>query len=85
MKITHPAVRLQDPDPIAGLAVAVGALHAQHPATGGFAGGFGGPVGIGELAGGRIVAIAAPIGPVSLGLHAGGSQQTCQHQQREAS
>ena len=52
MQTAHATVWLQDANPVTWPAIAFGALHAQHPPTGGLTRGVGGAVGIGELAGG---------------------------------
>ncbi len=86
MEIADSTVRLEDADSITGLAIAVRALHAEHPSSSGLARGIGGTVWIGELARRRAVFPAARrrIGeiatlntPKSLCLHAAGYQQTC--------
>ncbi len=51
MQTAHATVWLQDANPVTGSAIAFGALHTQHPPTGGLTRGVGGAVGIGELAG----------------------------------
>jgi len=88
MQAAHPAIRLQDADPVAVLAILIAALHAQHPAAGGVASRVSGPVGIGEGTGGwrtlparrwRITFAATP----GLRLRAAGGQQTRQRQKRQ--
>ena len=48
MEIANSTVRLEDADSITGLAIAVRALHAEHPSSSGLARGIGGTVWIGE-------------------------------------
>ena len=57
MEIADSTVRLEDADSITGLAIAVRALHAEHPSSSGLACGIGGTVWIGELAGRRTALI----------------------------
>jgi hypothetical protein len=77
MQTAHPAILLQDAHPVTGLTVLISALHAQHPATGGFTRSIGGPVRIGELPGRRRI-IAFPGLPPGLRHGTGGDQQTGQ-------
>ena len=93
MEIANSTVRLEDADSITGLAIAVRALHAEHPSSSGLARGIGGTVWIGELArrrakfptARRFAVITTPIAPKPLRLHAAGDQQAGQRQQRQTS
>lgn len=80
MQAAHSAIRLQDTDPVTGLAVTISPLYTQHPPTGRFACGISGAVWIGKLAG--ISRLAAASALAILRLRATDRQQSCKRERR---